>query len=76
MAAANNMRVKALRRKMEELQKRRTIMFGKPLNSARELEADHNNNSRKKKFMLDMGSRSKEEKNAILRVGYANPPLT
>ena len=64
MAAANNMRVKALRRKMEELQKRRTIMFGKPLNSARELEADYNNNSRKKKFMLDMGSRSKEEKNA------------
>lgn len=62
------MRVKALRRKIEDLQKRRVIMFGKPRNSAIELEADHNNNLRKKKFMLDkissMGSRSKEEKNA------------
>lgn len=68
MVAANNVKVKALRRKMEDLQKRRNIMFGKPLNSARELEADHNNNSRKKKFMLDkisnMGSRSKEENHA------------
>jgi hypothetical protein len=74
MAAANNMRVKALRRKMEELQKRRTIMFGKPLNSARELEADYNNNSRKKKFMLDMGSRSKEEKNAEVLFFNLNLP--
>jgi len=78
MAAANNMRVKALRRKMEDLQKRRIIMFGKPRNSAIELEADHNNNSRKKKFMLDkisnMGSRLKEEQNAEVIILNLNMP--
>ncbi|CAG2250699.1 unnamed protein product [Mytilus edulis] len=67
MAAANNMRVKMLRKKMEDLHKRRVIMFEKPTKPSKDGEViDHNNNSRKKRFMLDklsdMGTRSKEEK--------------
>lgn len=72
MAAANNMRVKMLRKKMEDLHKRRVIMFEKPTKPSKDGEViDHNNNSRKKRFMLDklsdMGTRSKEEKDAEVK---------
>ena len=75
MAAASNMRVKVLRKKMEDLQKKRIIMFSKPKTLAGNVdlvEADHNNNPRKKQFMLDkisdLGSKSKQEKDAEVKI--------
>lgn len=80
MAAANNMRVKVLRKKMEDLQKRRALVFGKPDSDIQKVDCqdtDAKDKTRRKKFMLDalsdIGSKSKQERDAEV-CSFSSPP--